>query len=151
MLQISIPILTLAQNLQPLLMTMECPEGIILQLVLNILGLDKSYKTYTSLQQLCRKLSSRRLSRGNIRNVIVNGSCCLKIFSKSNYRGMFEVLTPGGHCGYNISKIRSFRFDECENQYSSTTTPSTTTTTLTTTSKYETCFLLKSKLVHQFV
>ena len=82
---------------------------------------------------------------------MVNGSCCLKIFSKSNYRGMFEVLTPGGHCGYNISKIRSFRFDECENQYSSTTTPSTTTTTLTTTSKYETCFLLKSKLVHQFV
>ena len=67
---------------------------------------------------------------------MVNGSCCLKIFSKSNYRGTFEVLLPGGHCGYNISKIRSFRFDECENQYSSTTTPSTTT--LSTTSKYET-------------
>ena len=66
---------------------------------------------------------------------MVNGSCCLKIFSKSNYRGMFEVLPPGGHCGYNISKIRSFRFDQCENQYSSTTTPSTTTlsSTLSTT------------------
>ena len=33
LLQISIPIPTLAQNLQPLLMTMECPEGIILQFI----------------------------------------------------------------------------------------------------------------------
>ena len=64
---------------------------------------------------------------------MVNGSCCLKIFSKSNYRGMFEVLLPGSDGGYKITKIRSFRFLECENQYFTSTTLSTTTLTTTTT------------------
>ena len=66
---------------------------------------------------------------------MVDGTCCLKIFSKSNYHGVFEVLLPGSYGGYNIPRIRSFRFLECENQYFTSTTPATTTssTTLSTT------------------
>ena len=67
-------------------------------------------------------------------NVMITGTCCLKIFSKSNYRGLFELLIPGGNGGYNIAKIRSFIFVECENQNSTSTTSSTTILTSTTTS-----------------
>ena len=53
-------------------------------------------------------------TRRNVINVHVDGTCCLKIFTKSRHRGPWEILPVGHNSGYDISRIRSFRFFECE-------------------------------------
>ena len=43
----------------------------------------------------------------------VDGDCCLKIYSKTGFRGFSEVLLVGHNSGFELSKVKSFKFIEC--------------------------------------
>ena len=45
----------------------------------------------------------------------VSGNCCVKIHSKSSYRGNNEILTAGFNGVPNLTTVRSFKIDDCHN------------------------------------
>ena len=47
-------------------------------------------------------------------NIHVDGTCCLKIYEEIRFRGAHEVLNVGHNNEYEISKVKSFKFIECQ-------------------------------------
>ena len=61
-----------------------------------------------------RKTETKKKSRGRVTYINVNGDCCLKIYSLKNFRGFAEVLLVGHDSGFELSKVKSYKFVKCE-------------------------------------
>ena len=56
----------------------------------------------------------KKTSKGIVKNIHVDGTCCLKIYEEKRFCGAHEVLSVGHNSEYEISQVKSFLFVECQ-------------------------------------